>query len=113
MRVIQEQGRAQLGLSFGTAKNPDCRGLNLEEIQRINWDKIDWSEVIKDFKEEAENSIKENFDESKFKEKAAKLQAEYSGKKFLQERGERMVSDDKATNAFVERKIKKFYRMGE
>ena len=113
MRVIQEQGRAQLGLSFGTAKEPDCRGLNLEEIQRINWDKIDWSEVIKDFKEEAENSIKENFDESKFKEKAAKLQAEYSGKKFLQERGERMVSDDKATNAFVERKIKKFYRMGE
>ena len=51
--------------------------------------------------------------QSKFKEKAAKLQAEYSGKKFLQERGERMVSDDKATNAFVERKIKKFYRMGE
>ena len=115
MRVIQEQGRKQLGLSFGTAKNPDCRGLNLEEIQRINWDKIDWSEVIKDFKEEAENSIKENFDESKFKDKAAELQAEYKkgGKKFLQERGEKMVSDDKATNAFVERKIKKFYRMGE
>ena len=115
MRVIQEQGRAQLGLSFGTAKNPDCRGLNLEEIQRINWDKIDWSEVIKDFKEEAENSIKENFDEGKFKDKATELQEEYkkSGKKFLQERGEKMVSDDKATNAFVERKIKKFYRMGE
>jgi len=115
MRVIQEQGRKQLGLSFGTAKNPDCRGLNLEEIQRINWDKIDWSEVIKDFKEEAENSIKENFDESKFKDKAAELQAEYKrgGKKFLEERGKKMVSDDKATNAFVERKIKNFYRIEE
>jgi len=115
MRVIQEQGRKQLGLSFGTAKNPDCRGLNLEEIQRINWDKIDWSEVIKDFKEEAENSIKENFDESKFKDKAAELQAEYKrgGKKFLEERGKKMVSEDKATNAFVERKIKNFYRIEE
>lgn len=115
MKVIQEQGRKQLGLSFGTAKNPDCRGLNLEEIQRINWDKIDWSEVIKDFKEEAENSIKENFDESKFKDKAAELQAEYKkgGKKFLEERGKKMVSDDKATNAFVERKIKNFYRIEE
>jgi conjugal transfer mating pair stabilization protein TraN len=115
MRVIQEQGRKQLGISFGTAKNPDCRGLNLEEIQRINWDKIDWSEVIKDFKDEAENSTKENFDESKFKDKAAELQVEYKkrGKEFLQKRGESLVSDDKATNAFVERKIKNFYRIEE
>lgn len=49
-KVIQVEGRKQLGRSFGSGKNPDCSGLSLEEIQRINWEKVDFSEFINDLK---------------------------------------------------------------
>lgn len=49
-KVVQVQARKQLGLSFGSGKNPDCRGLTLEEIERINWDEIDFTEFIEDLK---------------------------------------------------------------
>src|SRR5207253_2671626 len=33
-RIIQQQGRfTQLGVSFGQAKNPICRGISAEELQ--------------------------------------------------------------------------------
>lgn len=49
-KVVQVQARKQLGLSFGSGKAPDCRGLTLAEIQRINWDEIDFTEFIEDLK---------------------------------------------------------------
>lgn len=49
-KVVQVQARKQLGLSFGSGKNPDCRGLTLAEIERINWDEIDFTEFIEDLK---------------------------------------------------------------
>lgn len=49
-KVIQIQGRAQLGRSFGSGESPDCRGLSLEEIQKIDFNKIDFTEFIEDFK---------------------------------------------------------------
>lgn len=45
-RIIQEQGRAQLGKSFGSAKSPNCSGLTPDEFQKIDWDKVDLSEYI-------------------------------------------------------------------
>ena len=42
------QGRGQLGLSFGKAKSPDCRGLSPEELQRINFERIDYSDYYND-----------------------------------------------------------------
>jgi len=49
-KVMQVQGRAQLGINFGSSGSPDCRGLTLDEMQRINFDQIDFSEFIEDFK---------------------------------------------------------------
>ena len=49
-KVVQREGRKQLGRSFGTGSNPDCRGLTLDEIEKINWDIIDFSEFIEDLK---------------------------------------------------------------
>jgi conjugal transfer mating pair stabilization protein TraN len=43
-RVIQEQGRPQLGIGWGSAQSPDCRGFTPEELQRINFQAIDFSE---------------------------------------------------------------------
>ena len=46
-RIIQEQGRQQLGISWGNdPKNPECRGLTLDEFGKIDFDKIDLSEWI-------------------------------------------------------------------
>lgn len=45
-RIIQEQGRAQLGIGWGDPKAPDCRGLTVEELQAIDWERIDFSEYI-------------------------------------------------------------------
>ena len=47
-RIIHEQGRKQLGIKWGKADKPKCRGLSLEELQRINFSQIDLSEVIED-----------------------------------------------------------------
>ena len=49
-KVIQVGGRKQLGRSFGSASAPDCKGLTLEEIQRIDFNQIDFSEFIEDLK---------------------------------------------------------------
>ena len=47
-RLIQEQGKRQLGLSFGTAEHPQCRGLTVEELSRLDFSKIDLSELLQE-----------------------------------------------------------------
>jgi len=43
-RIIQEQATPQLGLSFGTPKNPTCDAIPLEQIGEIDWSAIDLDE---------------------------------------------------------------------
>ncbi len=45
-RIIQEQAALQLGSNLGTAKHPNCEGLSLEDVGRIDWDQVDLSEWI-------------------------------------------------------------------
>ena len=47
-RVIHEQGRSQLGINWGNAHNSVCRGLTVEELQSLNFDQIDLSEIYED-----------------------------------------------------------------
>lgn len=47
-RLLQEQGRQQLGLGFGSAECPDCRGLTVEELSRLDLSKMNFSEVFED-----------------------------------------------------------------
>ena len=42
------QGRPQIGLGWGEPKNPLCRGFTLDEIQRIDFSKLDLREVFED-----------------------------------------------------------------
>ena len=48
LKAFQEQGRAQIGLDWGKPKHPLCRGFTIEEIQRIDFSKLDLSEVFED-----------------------------------------------------------------
>lgn len=45
-RIIQEQGRAQLGLGMGSPETPDCEGLTVSQLQQIDWSQIDFSEFL-------------------------------------------------------------------
>jgi len=43
-KVIMTQARPQLGGSFGSAENPNCKGLSINELQSLDWDEIDLTE---------------------------------------------------------------------
>ncbi|MDG1437094.1 MAG: conjugal transfer protein TraN [Rickettsiaceae bacterium] len=45
-RVFHEQGRAQLGIGWGSSENPDCRPLTLEELSRIDFSKFNMDELF-------------------------------------------------------------------
>ena len=45
-KVFQVQARKQLGMSFGSADEPDCRGLTLQEIMNLDFERIDFSEFF-------------------------------------------------------------------
>lgn len=74
-RVLQEQARDQIGLLWGDAKHPDCRGLKQEEIQKIDFTKLDLSEAfetpeVKDYSkklESLENKMREKMEEARKK----------------------------------------------
>jgi len=45
-RILNQQGRAQLGKTWGTPESPQCRGFTPEEFQKIDFSKVDLSEFI-------------------------------------------------------------------
>jgi|GEM_PF-4208032 len=47
-RIIQQQGRPQLGIAWGPPESPDCRGFTPEELQRIDFSRIDFSDYYSD-----------------------------------------------------------------
>lgn len=47
-RIIQEQGRTQLGLDWGTAEVPNCEGLTQDQFQQIDFSAVDFSEFVQD-----------------------------------------------------------------
>lgn len=45
-RIIHEQGRPQLGMSWGTPKSPSCRGFLPAELEALDWSRMDLSEFM-------------------------------------------------------------------
>lgn len=69
-RIIQEQGRAQLGKSWGGVEAPDCLGLALEDIDSLDFSLMDFSEIASDINIK---NIDGNSLNSKVKESIKKL----------------------------------------
>jgi conjugal transfer mating pair stabilization protein TraN len=44
-KVIQKEARKQLGRSFGSGGQTDCSGLSLEDLERVDFSQMDFSEV--------------------------------------------------------------------
>ncbi|EHM1889728.1 conjugal transfer protein TraN, partial [Escherichia coli] len=38
----------QLRIGFGSAKSPDCRGITVDELQRIKFDQLDFTNFYED-----------------------------------------------------------------
>lgn len=47
-RIIQEQGKVQLGIGFGTKKDPICTGITTEQMQKLDFSIIDFSDFYED-----------------------------------------------------------------
>ena len=45
-RILHEQGRPQLGLGWGETEHPQCRGFTVDELSRLDFDKLDLSELF-------------------------------------------------------------------
>lgn len=47
-RIVQQDGRVQIGKPFGSAKHPDCSALSPNELQRIDMSSMDFSDFYED-----------------------------------------------------------------
>jgi conjugal transfer mating pair stabilization protein TraN len=47
-RIVQEQGKPQLGMNFGSAKHPDCSAITPEQMQQMDFSNMDFSDFYND-----------------------------------------------------------------
>ena len=94
-KIIQVQGRQQLGVSWGNHKAPDCRSLTLEEIRRIDFSKIDFSELYADIVDKVSTNL--NAASEKISQKMNEFK---DGNKAI---------NNKATSDMINKKINQFY----
>jgi hypothetical protein len=45
-RILQVQGRGQLNIGWGEPKEPQCRGFTVDELSRLDFEKLDLSELF-------------------------------------------------------------------
>lgn len=57
-RIIHEQGRPYVPLDWGSAKRPVCRGFTPDELARVDFGKLDFSEFFADALVNADKAIK-------------------------------------------------------
>jgi len=62
-KLLQEQGRPQLGLDWGTKECPNCRALTIAELSKMDLSKMDFRElfddVMKKYKQPDLNNLRE------------------------------------------------------
>ncbi|TVV74629.1 conjugal transfer protein TraN [Sphingomonas solaris] len=52
-RILQEQGRPQIGKPWGTPKKESCQGFTIDEFARLDLSRMDFSEVYAEFQDAA------------------------------------------------------------
>lgn len=56
-RIINEQGRPQLGMTFGTPNAPQCEGFSAEQFQALDFSKIDLSEYYDEIRLNSQTEV--------------------------------------------------------
>jgi conjugal transfer mating pair stabilization protein TraN len=76
-KLLNDQGKRQLGIGLGDAKSPDCRGLTPEELSRIDMSKMDLSELYEEvqanFKPQPQAHMAKGVELERIKENMARL----------------------------------------
>lgn len=49
VKILNEQGKAQIGMQWGTPKEPDCEGFLIAQFQQLDLSQMDFSEVYAEF----------------------------------------------------------------
>ncbi|MEL7196813.1 MAG: conjugal transfer protein TraN [Pseudomonadota bacterium] len=49
VRILNEQGKAQLGMQWGKPKDPDCEGFLIDQFQQLDLSQMDFGEVYAEF----------------------------------------------------------------
>jgi conjugal transfer mating pair stabilization protein TraN len=63
-RILQEQGREQMGVGWGSAENPSCGGFTPDQFQALDFSRIDMSEYYGDIKSKGSSLIQKNITDS-------------------------------------------------
>ena len=74
-RILQEQGRPQIGMTWGTPKAPNCSGFTVDQFSQLDLSVMDFSEIYNDFIEAA----KLPDEAATLADIQAKIQAYYTG----------------------------------
>ena len=82
-RIIQEEGRIQLGISWGKPEEPNCQGLTLAQLQSLDFEQMDFTDFIEEIQEKIDSqklaaklkSMAEDFSNS-FSEDQARAKTE-------------------------------------
>jgi conjugal transfer mating pair stabilization protein TraN len=78
-RVIHEEGRKQLGIKWGSAEKPNCSGLSINQLQRMDFSQVDLTEAVEDLK------VDKEFIQRKIQDVSYDLQSEGSKLKVKQQ----------------------------
>jgi conjugal transfer mating pair stabilization protein TraN len=60
-RVFHQQGRGQLGIGWGSAENPNCAPLTLDQLTKIDFSKFDMEELFDVMLEQGKSNMKKSF----------------------------------------------------
>lgn len=60
-KLLQEQGKPQLGQNFGRPESPNCRGFTADELSKIDFSKLDLSEIVDDVMDKFKTPPQEHF----------------------------------------------------
>lgn len=60
-KLLQEQGKPQLGQNFGSPESPNCRGFTADELSKIDFSKLDLSEIVDDVMDKFKTPPQEHF----------------------------------------------------
>ena len=66
-RILVEQAYQQLGYSFGSWDNPNCSALTFDDLKKLDFSKMDFSELTQEIQAKMQYKIDKNYIENKIK----------------------------------------------
>ncbi len=60
-RIFQEQARKQLNKDFGSSEYPNCKGLSIDQLSKLDYSKFDLNELFDGLMEDAKANMTKSF----------------------------------------------------